>query len=187
MLPDVAYGAGRNTYVSGELVIAIFALVVSVVSFEWNRRAARSALHSAETADRHARMPVLSPYFDGRHRGVLFIRNVGNGPAINIMLADGKPILTEAVVDQADRGWSGVAGAVVAGPFDAVGVVAGSLDRPRLGPVPPLRVEVLLGDARPPARTPRSDTFRNKDQLTLRGCRLLTRWFGLRCEGDAVG
>jgi len=144
MLPDVAYGAGRNTYVSGELVIAIFALVVSVVSFEWNRRAARSALHSAETADRHARMPVLSPYFDGRHRGVLFIRNVGNGPAINIMLADGKPILTEAVVDQADRGWSGVAGAVVAGPFHPVGVLAGPLDHPGVGPVAALRVEVLF-------------------------------------------
>jgi hypothetical protein len=96
----------EGTYVSGELAVAIFALVVSVMSFEWNRRAARSALHSAEAtaesarltaeaADRHARMPVLSPYFDERHRGVLFIRNVGNGPAINIMLADGKPILTE--------------------------------------------------------------------------------------------
>jgi hypothetical protein len=81
--------------VSGELVVAIFALVVSLVSFEWNRRTARSTLHSAEAADRHARMPVLSPYFDERHRGVLFIRNVGNGPAINIMLADGRPILTE--------------------------------------------------------------------------------------------
>jgi hypothetical protein len=104
----------KETYVSGELVVAIFALVVSLVSFEWNRRAARSALHSAEAAaesarhsaeataesarltaeaaDRHARMPVLSPYFD---HGVLFIRNVGNGPAINIMLADGKAALTE--------------------------------------------------------------------------------------------
>ena len=91
---------------SGELVVAIFALVVSLVSFEWNRRAARSTLHSAEAtansarltaeaADRHARMPVLSPYFDNLHPGMLFIRNVGNGPAINIMLADGKPILTE--------------------------------------------------------------------------------------------
>ena len=66
-----------------------------------------------------------------------------------------------------------MAGAVVAGAFDAVGVVVGSLDHPRVGPVPPLRVEVLLlGDARPPARTPRSDTFRNKDQLTLSGIEL---------------
>ena len=91
---------------SGELVVAIFALAVSLVSFEWNRRAARSTLRSAEAAaesarltaeaaDRHARMPVLSPYFDERHRGVLFIRNVGNGPAVNIMLADGKPAMSE--------------------------------------------------------------------------------------------
>ena len=40
------------------------------------------------------------------------------------------------MVDQADRGRSGVAGAVVAGPFDAVGVVAGPLDDPGVGPVP---------------------------------------------------
>ena len=48
-----------------------------------------------ESADRHARMPVLSTYVDDRHHGVLFIRNVGNSPAVNIMLADGKPVLTE--------------------------------------------------------------------------------------------
>jgi hypothetical protein len=92
--------------VSGELVVAIFALAVSLVSFEWNRRAARSTLRSAEAAaesarltaeaaDRHARMPVLSPYVDARQSGMLFIRNIGNGPAVNIMLADGGPALTE--------------------------------------------------------------------------------------------
>jgi hypothetical protein len=92
--------------VSGELVVAIFALAVSLVSFEWNRRAVRSTLRSAEAtaesarltaeaADRHARMPVLVPYVDARHRGVLFIRNIGNGPAVNIMLADGGPALTD--------------------------------------------------------------------------------------------
>jgi hypothetical protein len=48
------------------------------------------------------------------------------------------------VVDQADRGRSGVAGPVIAGPFDPVGVVAGSLDHPGVGPVTALRVEVLL-------------------------------------------
>ena len=37
-----------------------------------------------------------------------------------------------------------MADAVVAGPFDAVGVVAGSLDDPGIGPVAALRVEVLL-------------------------------------------
>jgi hypothetical protein len=46
-------------------------------------------------------------------------------------------------VDQLDRGRAAVAGAVVAGPSDAVGVVAGSFDDPRAGPVPALRVEVL--------------------------------------------
>ena len=33
---------------------------------------------------------------------------------------------------------------MVAGSFDAVGVVAGSLDDPRVGPVPPLRVECFF-------------------------------------------
>ena len=52
------------------------------------------------------------------------------------------------MVDQADRGWSGVAGAVIAGPFHPVGVVAGPLDNTGVGPVPALRVEVLFpGDA----------------------------------------
>jgi hypothetical protein len=92
--------------VSAELIIAVFALAVSVASFEWNRRAAKAALTSAEAtaesarltaeaADRHARMPVLSLEFAERQPGVIFIRNVGNGPAINIMLADGKPVLTQ--------------------------------------------------------------------------------------------
>jgi hypothetical protein len=41
-----------------------------------------------------------------------------------------------------------MAGAVVAGPLDAVRVVAGSFDDPRVGPVPALGVEVLrAGDA----------------------------------------
>ena len=48
------------------------------------------------------------------------------------------------MVDQADRCGSGVAGAVVTGSFDPVGVVAGSLDDPRVGPVPPPGVEVLV-------------------------------------------
>jgi hypothetical protein len=40
------------------------------------------------------------------------------------------------VVDQADRDGAGVMGAVVARAFDAVGVVAGPLDHPGVGPVP---------------------------------------------------
>ena len=49
-----------------------------------------------------------------------------------------------AEVDQADRGGAGVAGAVVAGPFDAVGVVGGSFDDPGVGPVAAPGVEVLF-------------------------------------------
>jgi hypothetical protein len=37
-------------------------------------------------------------------------------------------------VDELDRGWAAVAGAVVSGSFDAVGVVAGSFDDPGVGP-----------------------------------------------------
>ena len=47
-------------------------------------------------------------------------------------------------VDQADRGGTWVAGAVVAGALDPVGVVTGALDDPGVGPVPPFRVEVLF-------------------------------------------
>ena len=47
-------------------------------------------------------------------------------------------------IDQPDRGWPGVAGAVVCGSFHAVGVVAGSLDHTGVGPVPAPRVEVPL-------------------------------------------
>src|ERR1035441_8373260 len=47
-------------------------------------------------------------------------------------------------VGQLGRGRAGVAGAVVAGPFDAVGVVAGPLDDAGVGSVPAFRVEVLF-------------------------------------------
>ena len=61
------------------------------------------------------------------------------------------------MVDQADRGWAGVTGAVVAGSFDPVGVVAASLDHPGVGPVPPPGVEVLLaGDV---GNDPGEDAF----------------------------
>jgi hypothetical protein len=53
-----------------------------------------------------------------------------------------------AVVDQADRGGSAVADAVVTRSFDPVGVVAGPLDDPGVGPGAAPGVEVLLaGDA----------------------------------------
>ena len=37
-----------------------------------------------------------------------------------------------------------MAGPVVTGSLDAVGVVAGALDDPRVGAMPPFRIEVLL-------------------------------------------
>ena len=66
------------------------------------------------------------------------------------------------MVDHADRGGSAVAGAVVSGSFDAVGVMAGSLDHPGVGPVPAPGIEVLLaGDV---GHDPGEDAF-----LLLRG------------------
>ena len=51
-------------------------------------------------------------------------------------------------VDQPDRGWAAVAGAVVTGAFDAVGVMAGSFDDPWVRAVAAPGVEVLFpGDA----------------------------------------
>jgi len=61
------------------------------------------------------------------------------------------------VVDQADRGGSGVADAVVTGSFDAVGVMAGSLDHPGVSPVPAPGIEVLVaGDV---GHDPGEDAF----------------------------
>ena len=52
------------------------------------------------------------------------------------------------MVDQADRGRPGVAGTVITGALDAVGIVAGPLGRPGVSPVAALGVEVLrAGDA----------------------------------------
>ena len=64
---------------SPELVVSVFAVAVSLISFEVNRRAAKAA-------ERHGRMPVLTSHFDGP--STLVICNVGNGPAVNVVLAD---------------------------------------------------------------------------------------------------
>jgi hypothetical protein len=48
-------------------------------------------------------------------------------------------------VDEADGGWSVVAGAVVFGAFDAVAVVAGAFDDAGVTAVAALGVEVTLG------------------------------------------
>ena len=69
-----------------ELGVAILALAVSLFSFEVNRRA-------ADAAERHGRMPILNPqpYTEregGREVRRILIRNIGNGPALNIVIAD---------------------------------------------------------------------------------------------------
>jgi hypothetical protein len=71
--------------VSLELGVAIIALLVSLVSFEVNRRA-------ASAAERHGRMPILVPQpiadAAGQAPSRMVIRNIGNGPALNIVMAD---------------------------------------------------------------------------------------------------
>jgi hypothetical protein len=92
------------------VIISGVAVIVSVVTFEMNRRAtaksdkanrearARAdevARQGAEQAERYSRMPVLlvkSPV----QRGLLTIQNVGKGPALNIVLADPSGDLLEA-------------------------------------------------------------------------------------------
>jgi hypothetical protein len=67
-----------------------------------------------------------------------------------------------------------VADALVAGPFDAVGVVAGSFDDARVGPVAAFGVEVALaGDVGPESS---EDMF-----VLVRGESPRGRWPGGRC------
>ena len=76
-----------------------------------------------------------------------------------------------AEISELDGRGLGVAGSLVAGSFDAVGVVAGSFDDPRVGPVAALRVEVLLaGDV---GFDCREDVF-----ALVRGESPLGRWPG---------
>jgi len=75
-----------------ELVVSIIAVLVSLISFEINRRAANAA-------ERHGRMPILTPQIE---KNALVIRNVGNGPALNIVLADATGILTTTDLRKTD-------------------------------------------------------------------------------------
>jgi hypothetical protein len=69
----------RNMNAAG-LGVAAVALVISIVSFILNRSA-------AERAERHGRMPILVPESPiGPER--IAIRNIGNGPALNIAIRD---------------------------------------------------------------------------------------------------
>ena len=68
-----------------ELSVAITAVLVSVISFGVNLRAANAA-------ERHGRMPVLVPQpfevIEGEQVvAKITIRNIGNGPALNIVIA----------------------------------------------------------------------------------------------------
>jgi hypothetical protein len=68
---------------SPELAVSVIAVLVALISFEVNRRAANAA-------ERHGHMPVLTPQIE---ENALVIRNVGNGPALNIVLADATGVL----------------------------------------------------------------------------------------------
>jgi hypothetical protein len=66
-----------------ELGIAIAAVLVSVISFAINLRA-------SSAAERHGRMPVLviqSRLDPNGARGTVGVRNIGSGPALNIVIA----------------------------------------------------------------------------------------------------
>ncbi len=62
-----------------ELAVALAAVIISIVSFVINNRAAQSA-------ERHGRMPVLIPAVD-LASGTVSVCNIGNGPAMNVVLA----------------------------------------------------------------------------------------------------
>jgi hypothetical protein len=62
------------------VIIAVVAVIVSMVSFEVNRRA-------AARAEQYSRMPVLLPRSPIKS-GTLSIQNIGKGPALNIVIAN---------------------------------------------------------------------------------------------------
>lgn len=75
-----------------ELGVAIAAVIISLVSFVVN-------LYASRTADRHARMPVLIAQWykaaDGGHR--VSVRNIGKGPAVNVVIANALSLGLEGV------------------------------------------------------------------------------------------
>lgn len=75
-----------------ELGIAIVAVLVSLISFAVNLRA-------SSAAERHGRMPVLilqSVLDQSGSRGTVGIRNIGSGPALNIVIATATGALATA-------------------------------------------------------------------------------------------
>jgi hypothetical protein len=76
------------------LAVSLLAVVVSVVAFQVNWRTARSA-------ERHGRMPVLV----ARHAvGAVGVLNIGNGPALNVVIAQGVGEIASVDLLAADLG-----------------------------------------------------------------------------------
>jgi hypothetical protein len=69
------------------LLVAFLAVLVSVVSFEVNRRSAELNRRVAQDAERRGRMPVLIAAQSARQ--AMCVKNIGNGPALNIVVAHG--------------------------------------------------------------------------------------------------
>jgi hypothetical protein len=70
------------------VIIAAIAVIVSVVSFEVNRRA-------AARTEQYSRMPLLLPR-SPIQTGTLSIQNIGKGPALNIVIANASGDLLKA-------------------------------------------------------------------------------------------
>lgn len=78
------------------LVVAGAAVIISLVSFVINNQA-------AQAADRHGRMPVLIPSVD-LGAGTVTVRNIGRGPAMNVVLAHGRGELLTVDASSIDLG-----------------------------------------------------------------------------------
>lgn len=74
---DRAYLAAHNVVMVSNIVAAV-ALILSAVTFGLTQRA-------TSAADRRSRIPVLVFIYDSH--GYWFLRNIGNGPALNVVLA----------------------------------------------------------------------------------------------------
>jgi hypothetical protein len=72
--------AGRQAVT--EIILSAAAVMISVVSFAISYLASRSA-------ERRSRMPILVFVYDESNE-FWILRNVGNGPALNVLVAEGK-------------------------------------------------------------------------------------------------
>jgi hypothetical protein len=74
------------------LAVSLIAVLISAVAFQVNWRA-------AQAAERHGRMPVLIAAYEVGAVGVL---NIGNGPALNVVISQGTGKVAEIDVLGAD-------------------------------------------------------------------------------------